>query len=353
MIETLKLQNFKILRDVEVKLRPLTVIVGPNGSGKSSVLQALSCVMGCFSNPSPHTVDIFETVFSRTRSPEVLSSREARGLTTLECSGWFGGKFLKLVFSFARDSHRFSSFMGNWGDEDLGSQLSPEVRKVVGEALVLKLEVEKLAAPTYPKDVSLALPSDGEGLSSILAGLHLEDLERFRNLVEKLKEVIPEVRNITLKRVKRERVGFEILFDMKGGADIPAFAVSDGTLLTLGLMTALETSKTAKLMLIDDLERSLHPRALKDLVRLLRRTLEKNPELQIVATSHSPYLLDFFAAEEILLTSLGEDGYAAIKPLTDHPEYERWKDVMAPGEFWSTVGESWVTQQDAARAPSR
>lgn len=348
VIETLKVQNFKALRDVEVKLRPLAVIVGPNGSGKSSVLQALACVMSCFTKP-PRPMDIFETVFSGANSPEVLASREGSGDTTLECSGSFDGRSLQLAFSFAKDSRDFSSFRGSWGDLGLAivSRHTREIRKAVG-ALELKLEVEKLAAPSYPEDVSLVLPGDGEGLSSILAGLYLEDLERFRNLVERLREVIPEVRNITLKRVKRDRVGFEILFDMKGGADIPAFAMSDGTLLTLGLLTALETSRTAKLVLIDDLERSLHPRALKDLVLLLRRTLEKNPELQIVATSHSPYLLDCFTAEEILLTSLDADGYAVVKPLTDHPEYERWKDDMAPGEFWSTVGESWITQQDAS-----
>ena len=56
-----------------------------------------------------------------------------------------------------------------------------------------------------------------------------------------------------------------------------------------------------------------------------------------------------FKAEEILLTSLDEEGYAAVKPLTDHPEYERWKDLMAPGEFWSTVGESWITEGDSKK----
>jgi hypothetical protein len=78
---------------------------------------------------------------------------------------------------------------------------------------------------------------------------------------------------------------------------------------------------------------------------LLRRTLAQNSELQIVATSHSPYLVDFLKAEEILLTNLDEEGYAVIKPLTAHPDYERSKDFFDPGEFWSTVGEGWVTKR--------
>ena len=37
-IESLKVQNFRALRDVEFKnLTPMTVLLGPNGSGKSGL----------------------------------------------------------------------------------------------------------------------------------------------------------------------------------------------------------------------------------------------------------------------------------------------------------------------------
>ena len=41
MIQSIRLQNFKAIRDVEVGLERLTVFVGPNGSGKTSFLQGL------------------------------------------------------------------------------------------------------------------------------------------------------------------------------------------------------------------------------------------------------------------------------------------------------------------------
>jgi AAA15 family ATPase/GTPase len=34
MIQSLSIRNFKVLREVDIKLQPLTVIVGPNASGK-------------------------------------------------------------------------------------------------------------------------------------------------------------------------------------------------------------------------------------------------------------------------------------------------------------------------------
>ena len=41
MLERLQLENFKVSRDINVRLRPLTVLAGLNSSGKSTLLQAI------------------------------------------------------------------------------------------------------------------------------------------------------------------------------------------------------------------------------------------------------------------------------------------------------------------------
>ncbi len=41
MIRTLRFQNYRVLRDAELRLQPFTLLVGPNGSGKSTVMHAL------------------------------------------------------------------------------------------------------------------------------------------------------------------------------------------------------------------------------------------------------------------------------------------------------------------------
>src|SRR6476620_70781 len=51
MIETLSLRNFRILRKVDVELRPFTLLVGPNASGKSTLLEALDFLFGCLLDP--------------------------------------------------------------------------------------------------------------------------------------------------------------------------------------------------------------------------------------------------------------------------------------------------------------
>ena len=358
MIETLSLRNFKVLREVDVRLRPLTLVVGPNASGKSSLLQALACITERLSNPS-------KEVFQGERASSVLTSRHPRGPLTLQCrinQAGFGD--LDFQLAFEPDLVPFYRVWGNWPHGEFREHVPPDLAKLIRPSGAVNLDVKLLAAPSYLPEITRALPSNGRGLSSILANFYLEQPSRFRELVDRLRAVVPVVEDLRLKpaevwqtefeqrgtervEARRRYVGFELFFNMKGADDVPAHAISEGTLLVLGLLTVLSSPEPPQLVLIDDLERGLHPKALGDLVQQLRRLEEENPEFQIVATSHSPYLLDYLNADEILLTSLGEDGYAAVKPLTDHPEYDRWKDVMAPGEFWSTVGERWITESAA------
>ena len=137
-------------------------------------------------------------------------------------------------------------------------------------------------------------------------------------------------------------MGDELVLDMRSGKELPASALSEGTLILLGLLTFLTEREPPRLLLIDDLDRSLHPRAQTQLIDLLRKTLDQHPDLQIVATSHSPYLIDELNDDEVWVLNLRDDGTAAAACLADHPDAERFRGVLRTGEFLSSVGEDWV-----------
>ncbi|MFY9823029.1 MAG: AAA family ATPase [Thermoanaerobaculia bacterium] len=331
MIESLSIRNFKVLREVDLELKPLTVIVGPNASGKSSILQAISLCTSTQTIPSRDELNLL-----RSRTSQKEPSITAR----------IDGADIAIPLELNSSSVSVNRFIALTSDAD--GPDDPGMKR--WKSVLLDLDPRKLATPSYPKDVSLSLPSDGEGLSSILAGLQLERPERFSQIVESLRTVVPNLRGVRIGRVllKPETVGHEILFDMLGAEGIPARSASHGTLLTLGVLTALSLNDGPQVVLIDDLERGLHPKAMSNFVQQLRGI--QNPNLQIVATSHSPYLIDCVEADEVLLTSLDEDGYAIVRPLTDHPDYAEWKGFMEAGEFWSSVGEDWITREKKATA---
>jgi hypothetical protein len=76
------------------------------------------------------------------------------------------------------------------------------------------------------------------------------------------------------------------------------------------------------------------------LITLLRGLLDTNPDLQLAATTHSPYMLDCMGVNEVRMTILKDDGATMCAPLTSHPQFPKWKDEMTPGEMWSLFGRS-------------
>ena len=100
--------------------------------------------------------------------------------------------------------------------------------------------------------------------------------------------------------------------------------------------------QSPRLVLLDDIERGLHIEAQARLVDVLRSLMEIDPELQIVCTTHSPYLLDRFDASEVRVLELDANRHTHAQSLAAHPEFSRWKYGVQTGELWAALGSGWV-----------
>ncbi|MCB9703306.1 MAG: ATP-binding protein [Myxococcales bacterium] len=69
---------------------------------------------------------------------------------------------------------------------------------------------------------------------------------------------------------------------------VPADLLSEGTVLALGLLTKLREPRRPRLVLLDDIERGLHIGAQVELVKVLKALLERESDLQIICSTHSP-----------------------------------------------------------------
>ena len=112
--------------------------------------------------------------------------------------------------------------------------------------------------------------------------------------------------------------------------------------MTIGLLTILAGPTCPSLILIDDVEQGLHPWAQRQLITVLKRLLEERPELQIVLTTHSPYVVDEVEASDVWVLAADAAGKTGARRLTDVPDAEKALEVLTPGELWSAQGEDWV-----------
>ncbi|MEO0414419.1 MAG: AAA family ATPase [Verrucomicrobiota bacterium] len=219
-------------------------------------------------------------------------------------------------------------------------------------------------SPSYSENIDDKLGRNGSKLASILARLMTENPSKFRELEHQFIKIVPQIKAIRSRpeRIQRSKVktvtiegqdhffegsdwviGQSLLFDTILGESLTADQVSDGTLLTLVLLTAAAGGDHS-LLLIDDIECGLHPTAQEKLVLVLRNILKNTPHLQIICTTHSPFILNQMAPEEIHLLALDDDGYCHAKRMCDHPRAEELLNVLSPGELWTAEGESWILE---------
>ena len=346
MLDRIRLQNFKTHRDTEIELGRLTVLVGPNGAGKSSVLQAIEMLPDLLHDPHGYGLHRLKSVATLAHNGESVEA------SAVHIAGTFvGGATWAQAFEAQHTS------TGRMQVRIVGVQ--PNKRPIDPElvAILLTPNPSRLAAPVPVSAVAPVMTSDGEGLADVLAKMQLEDPESFQSLQAALRAVVPQVQRIGVRRVEltqensqtgaryETQLGHEMIFDVSGRRGIPADMMSGGTLLVLGILALLYSPGRPRILLLDDIDHGLHPRAQWDLLRQLRRLLEQFPDLQIVATSHSPDLVDELDPKEVVVMALRDDGTSAAKPLTACPR-EDMLGVLRAGQLWSAVGEDWVKAAD-------
>lgn len=384
MIRRVWFEEFRALRKVEVPLERLTVLVGPNSSGKTSILDGIRLLLDGFRG-FPDSVlskrwlldrargavadrsTVLGAEFEGTSPPDqiVVSYREEDrpglppkavvGSVHVRCKG------------IERDAKDDLSF-GHLGN--LGEPFS-SFAAALPTARHLRLEASKLAAVSYSTDEVPVLGEDGEGLASVIADLATRSPDALARIVESVRDVVPNVQRVRAVRAQLERIewdsivvneqrvnvprsraywGHRVVVDMTSGAEIPLSSAGEGTALAIGLMTFLHTASSVGVLLLDDLDRALHPKAQQDLVRVVRGVLQQRPGVQVVATTHSPFILNELEYPEVRLTTLSDDGATIVGSLTDHPDYERWKDHVKPGELWTSELEDWLKGAHAEAA---
>lgn len=321
-LDQVHISNFLSLQDVDLPLKPLTILVGPNASGKSNVLKALDILGRMMTRESlPSADDIqkwlwaggadkisFELVVkanhkragyklelqAQTENPisveelivdeiEVISIRGGHGEVTDENdtnSTVFHST--KLALKSAGDygnkpvTKALADFIRNW---ELYNFRPSEMRrgKITASAM-RKLTVKGL--PTR-------MDNDGEALGFLLYEWGEKDKARFQAVSEALNDYC---------KLGIGQEGDE-LYLLEGYKNhIPLEMASDGTLRLLAYQVLLIEPESPSLIAIEEPERNLHPAALTQLASLLKRLSKKT---QVIITTHSAQLLDAFDADDL------------------------------------------------------
>jgi predicted ATPase len=221
-------------------------------------------------------------------------------------------------------------------------------------SVLLRFRAEALASPSAVVEGVPRLSFDGSGLPTLLAYLANYEPARLHTIVDSVRKVVPDVED-TRQRLRRwephpgqaqgeyDGPSYQYLLEvrMRGDGWVPADLLSEGTLFAFGMHAVLNQRNRPRMVILDDIDRGLHPKAQRALIQQLTEIADSCAGVCLIVSTHSPYILDEVPAEAVRVVR-AFDGATQLRALVDHPEWQEWKSSMTSGEFWTYVGEDWM-----------
>ncbi len=357
LINQVQIKHFRSLYQVELTLKPLTIIIGPNASGKSNLFKALRFVhtgvagdrvewqaydsqiddlLWYGMDESGARPDTMEFAFGFASSPgapvaryaakfhcgdylqvreESLEVREDPQLRTYferlkeQIRQYIGrrNKSLKTPYrSLARSGRTLTL-------RDEGADFSHPLAKGVYEHISgwrffdvnLQLARQEAFVPPVP-DAVPPLANDASNLSAFLYALWHIQPEDFDLLAETLADFV-ELPQKIISEHDAERGGKNARYsfiEQPFGENrvIPPHSMSDGTIRLLSHLALLLGDQTVTLACLEEPNIGLHPRLMLHLADVLRQSVntadESTQKLQVIITTHNAEFMDCFNLEE-------------------------------------------------------
>ena len=331
-LEKVHIKNFLSLRDVELPLKPLTVLVGPNASGKSNILNALNLLNDMMKEEELPPVEFIQNrlwageashitfqvqtkmketqtayelkLKAETDNPVVAEELLVNDVNVISVQDGQGKvkdedgenetpyKSNKLALKSAGDygdkptTRALTEFIREWKFYDFRPDLIREHFKVLPLSLLLSGELGK-----SPK-----LDDGGSILSALLSDWYEDTPDRFQSVSDSLAAS-------TNLRLDQRKIDGDNQLCLSEGYEkpIPLESASDGTLRLVAYYILLNEPELPPFIAIEEPERNLHPGALRDIANVLEQISEHS---QVIITTHCSQLLDAFNPEK-LSDSLG------------------------------------------------
>jgi len=270
---------------------PVTVIAGENGTGKSTIIKAAACAYG---SPEGKKKTYFPSAFFPDTPWEKITDAK------IKYKIYEGGNVRN--FSYGKKTERWrpsgQKRIRNVIIQDISRTLPLDA--TVGYAKIAKQSVNEVSSSSL-SDELIKYYSSIIGRSYSEAKFAISDIDRKR-----------EVGVVSLS-----------------GTEISQFHQGAGEDATLDLLSILQDIPDTSLVLIDEVEASLHPRSQRRLIHFLL-WLSRTKQIQVILTTHSPYILEELPPDARILVERKTSGIEILYNISPNFALNRMDDIDAP-----------------------
>lgn len=354
-LDHITIHGFKSIASVELKLRPINVVIGPNGSGKSNFI-------GVFAFLHAIRDGRLRTYVTEAGGAEKVLHFGSKTTTKIHLRVSFGDGVnqYELTLSPTKDDGLFpsSETVYYWdkdqyqqplnqcllareqgreaGISDPGLQRTAGwVRKRLGRWRLYHFHDTSSSSAmrkTAKVDDNDYLRLDGSNLAAFLYYLQEKHEPSYRLIQRTVQRAAPFFDDFRLKPLRLKPDDIKLEWRHKRSDQyFDASSLSDGTLRFMALATLFLQPEEYRpsIMLVDEPELGLHPYAIEVLASLIRQA-SKNT--QVIVSTQSSLLLDHFDPEDVLVADR-VDGATRITRLQSE-QLAAWLKDYSLGQLW-------------------
>ncbi len=242
---------------------------------------------------------------------------------TRDASGAVSGSSEDSSRKLSSDQIILRSGQFNSGSWNLGS--------IIGSMRFSALYPNTLRAPSRP-DTDRRLKENGENWASVLKAMKSNERgrRRFEVILQFMKRVMPGLSDVRVQSVGGYLVPKFVVQDAPGSKehDFDPVQLSDGTLRVFGILLALYQLPAPKFLAIEEPELTVNPGILAVLAEAFH---DVSNVTQLLVTTHSPELIDFFQPDSIRVATW-QEGRTIVSSIKD-------SQIQSIKEHLTTVGE--------------
>jgi len=323
VIASIAFRNFKALRNARIQLERFNLVIGPNGSGKSSLIESLMRLR----------------TLARLPLSDLPVEHERHGVgpeVSFRFFPPFDGWEALMLCATEQQCDLLQAIPLPAGG---GIDGWPALRERLLRIRRYEFDHAAIGRPSLLKDGE-ELSTNGGNLAAVLARWQDSVPTAFSAWRSDVLRTLPEYDDICVLRSPEGRASLRLNLVDEGEA-IQGEDLSQGSLYALAIFALACDPKPPALVCIEELDRGLHPRLLRDARDALYRL--SYPEtaglghapVQVIATTYSPYLLDLFRdhPEEVVVAQK-HGRVAHFTRLGDRTDLRELMEGASLGDLW-------------------
>lgn len=170
-----------------------------------------------------------------------------------------------------------------------------------------------------PPGLGLQFNPDGSNLPWVISELKKEG-KKYDRWVSHVRTALEDIVGIDVVDREEDRHKY-LVVEYSNGAKVPSWLVSDGTLRLLALTIPAYLEDFRGVLLIEEPENGIHPRAIETVMQSLSSIYES----QVLVATHSPIALSMLDVSQVLCFAKNNDGATDVVAGNMHPMLRDWK----------------------------